>query len=386
MKKRFVTILSLVCAFCLCFGLSACAFGGSDNKGNNPAGGGAGSDEQGSDPTGGGSDGKGLFIGTISEETFQSAEKAARGFLDTEISGIRMLTEFVSYHAERELSQDEIDSLELGEYAQGLKKAEEGKVEYKQITSPSAEAATQTRSVYILTYTDSYRYFAPPAKTGETLTASYFAAIMDEENYQNCTFETVQQAVDYGLSQVSKGMVTADKIWQCKECNFSMGSNGSGPNTSEEMKGEAYWIKDGDITHYVNYIEGSPEQSTDGWEYAAASSDGENSFQAGFDNAIDTMLVTQMIGRFDFSWFVKTSSGFSLRNDLGPDMALPFSYDATVRNGRVEYICAYVNPENDPEFGVERGKFESKIYDFGKTVVEIPAEVSSLIAENKKRD
>ncbi len=125
------------------------------------------------------------YVGTVSSQTFQSAESAAVGFLAEEVSGEQFTATYVGYSKESELSKGAQKKLALGEYSANLQTAEKGIVEY--VESDSSD--TVKRAVYILTYADgSVRYESPLPEIGESLTASYYARFFDLEKYKNLTY------------------------------------------------------------------------------------------------------------------------------------------------------------------------------------------------------
>ena len=117
------------------------------------------------------------FNGKLSEELYVSAESAARGFLENELSAEGIETEFTGYTRERALDEKECSALDLREAKEGLLEAEYGTVRYTERGETWEEACE--REVCILTYSLVYRYYVLPVREGERFTRSEYAFLLE---------------------------------------------------------------------------------------------------------------------------------------------------------------------------------------------------------------
>lgn len=143
------------------------------------------------------------FCGLLSEASYETAEKAAEAFLEEEISGSTSRATFVSYSKTADLSQSELEELELGEIALSeIQSAEIGQVAYTLSLSENSSLAfpffdfaatpgTRTQTLYVLGVSDDFRYFVPSARNGEMITKSYFDHMSDPSKYTNYTADLV---------------------------------------------------------------------------------------------------------------------------------------------------------------------------------------------------
>lgn len=158
------------------------------------------------------------FVGAVSAETYASSEEAVKGFLETEISGKTVEAVFVDYKKEAELNEKEVKELPIDEeYRNGLLSVERGKVEYSEKSvstarvSPFAESDDEViywREVFILTYTDMFRFFVPEQKEGESLSMSYYDSVFEGEKYINCTMNAsiTNEYTEDGIKYTEKTM------------------------------------------------------------------------------------------------------------------------------------------------------------------------------------
>ena len=136
------------------------------------------------------------FKGTVSENTYNTANEAASAFVSEEIAGESVATVH-SVKSNGELSQSKIDSLNIpAELLVGSDSVEEMEVTYDLATvstyarsGGSTYASTKTIKVYVIKYGVDWKYFTPAPITGDTITKSYYDSVFNTEKYTNCTFE-----------------------------------------------------------------------------------------------------------------------------------------------------------------------------------------------------
>lgn len=308
------------------------------------------------------------FQGAISEETYESVESAVKGFLEEEVSGLTVQAEYVGYEKEAELSQKEIDDLPLGEYTEGLLSVEKGQVEYREteeegVALTAASSETTKRTVYILSYTDMFRFFVPPVNTGETLTAKYYDSVFQAEKYYNCTMRVVMKQHEgehlSNSSVIAKATETALYEEDYQNENFS------------GDRDVAYGLeKDGSILWYYSF-----EDEPFRYGYSESGSV-KNFFSDWFD---------MRFGNLDHTYFEKTETGYSLRAEkyaalmeslgLGSAENYTLEYVFNVADGRLADVHMKI------EYGELSSVMDIKFSDFGSTKVTVPEEVKTLMEE-----
>ena len=137
-----------------------------------------------------------VFQGIASKETFSSIEETAEAYLKNEIDGNVSHSEFLRYENKGKLTEQQTDSLSLGEEEKrGLLFVEKIVVIYRETTVAQTLVRLQTtedtytQTLYLLSYEQGvYRYFVPMPEKGEPLSKSYFESVLDPAKYLNCTF------------------------------------------------------------------------------------------------------------------------------------------------------------------------------------------------------
>jgi len=138
------------------------------------------------------------FEGVVSSESYNSPEAAAEAYVADEVVG-NSGVEILSTTSKGVLSNSEITKLNLPEDVKaGLTSVEEIEVKYSEITattfSNSVTADTldtsKTVKVYVIKYTNDWKYFSPAPITGDTITKSYYDSVFNYEKYKNCTIES----------------------------------------------------------------------------------------------------------------------------------------------------------------------------------------------------
>ena len=138
------------------------------------------------------------YVGTVSEEAYETANDAAEAFVENELSGANgaVILETVSNGA---LSTAQVEKLNIpDELMEGATSVEEIEVSYEASSASffncSAESGdvlnkNKVVKVYVIKYENNWKYFTPLPVTGDTISKSYYDSVFDTEKYKNCTFE-----------------------------------------------------------------------------------------------------------------------------------------------------------------------------------------------------
>ena len=334
----------------------------------------------------GGNSGSGAseYQGALSEEIYESVDSAVQGYLETEVSGMAITAVYVGYEKKAELSKEEIANLPIDEEnAKGIVSAERGTVEYTEAEGKSVayfvaaqSDETYTKEVYILLYENgAYRFYSPALKENDDLTASYFASLFNNEDFMNCTMETTAKS-DMGGAVTEITMVakmTGEAMYSSQ--NYSV--------TFESTKET---INKTTIGYLMNSTSGMVAiSSVDGGKWQAE----EVNLNEG--KTIEDMMKRQYkenLGQFDHTYFEKTATGYKIKDSRMK--AMIESYGVTFDN---DCVCEY-------EITVSEGKIKAwsmnmsytvhgvkcsqtgtaRYYDYGTTMVEVPAEVKALLS------
>ncbi|MDE7464364.1 MAG: hypothetical protein K2M48_04975 [Clostridiales bacterium] len=282
-KKSFVAILlSAVMAIAATFALVGCG----DNDGGN----GDGGDKHAADTS---------FVGSISVQSYESANDAAAAFLTEELDGAATSTTFVSYEKSADLTEEEIAELNLGEdfefTVEDIDSAENGVVSYTESTSAVNESAAgaKTARVVIIKIGSVYWYYVPMFKDGEVLTNSYMDNILDFTKYANVTETVVSKSVVSAGGQMAETSITiTTKIANDKIYFKQVAPN---PYTNQKETTEYYFV----VTEEGLLM------------YDKVGSEWDSSY-SGFDS-LDEFLEAAF--KYDASYFVKTKSGFKMNSE-----------------------------------------------------------------------
>lgn len=294
MKKKILTLL-LVTILCIVSVLSLAAC----NKGDNTP--------------------KDTFYkGTLSEENYATADAAAEAFLANEISGDAINAQLVGYSKQSDLSQAEIDALNItAEEKAQITSAEKGVVTYTESSdeqtvavtasaAPAGAAVVKSKNitVYIIVIDSYYKYYAPSLNSGDVVTKSYFDEVFDPAKYTNCTImieSTSKVTAKPGAQKQTQSVVSTITMKLAGNLGYAtmsiptMAENGAMTSTTMEF----YYVFHGDITDedfdlYLN--------SNGSWQKVPTAT-------AGVD------LDFSVTPTNDNSYFIKTETGFKLNSD-----------------------------------------------------------------------
>ena len=291
MKKKLLSVLTaLLTAIALCIGMVACSNGTVDT-----------------------------FNGALSKESYESSDDAVAGFLATEISGAAVNAELVDYKKTGDLTQQQIDELEVGEVLEEgdtIVSAEIVDVTYKRSTRTgyasapsSAEQNTAVFTIYIIIITPNgttvkeYRYYVPKANNGDVLTRSYFEDVLNPEKYVNCTQE-------YSSTSNTKIGNTSSETkinYTIKTADNRASLEMTMPNLSN------LGMTNTTIYGYFEEVDDvfSAWMSQDGTNYTNA----EYTFLS-YGIKDMTSFVSMCLPQFDHSYYEKTSYGFKIQDEF----------------------------------------------------------------------
>lgn len=319
------------------------------------------------------------FTGAVSAETYESADSAVQGFLDTEISGKTTTAVLVNYSTEGVLSEEEQSKLDIGEeYTEGLLSVEKLTVEYEEesdsddynndsysptaYTLASSSQTTYTKTVYLLTYTGMFRFFVPAMTTGDTLTASYYDSTFQGEKYVNCTMEVTMKQTSSGvtLNSTATAKATYDKLYE----------SGTQTVSGVSINYEGYLV-DTDNGIYVLMKQGL-EDYDGGYAY-------------GYDSINEYFMewFDERFGQLDHTYFEKTSTGYALRADKYNEY-LQSAYLDLTEDFDLSYIINISEGRmSDVTLSISYSGFSStmsiKFTNFGTTEIVVPESVQALI-------
>lgn len=352
-----------------------------------------------------------VFQGIASKETFSSIEETAEAYLKNEIDGNVSHSEFLRYENKGKLTEQQTDSLSLGEEEKrGLLFVEKIVVIYRETTVAQTLVRLQTtedtytQTLYLLSYEQGvYRYFVPMPEKGEPLSKSYFESVLDPAKYLNCTFnlkytgedihdgkKTNEDGSAYAkvagvyLYEFDKGNVTGEEIEQIEEELYTIfQSDGKHIDCTKDLADKEWYISEPRVEYDKN-----------GNEITSAAS--------GVYDAIESVLYRWFGAGIDYSYFEKTNGGFALREEKSREFIFSFLYEELpensgqkfktfiesltdfgaeytvfVNNGIVEQVTYKLYMES--ALGSIRGSYQIQIDDVGTTVIKLPAEIKARI-------
>lgn len=377
MKKAFILAGTLAAALFVSVGFGACSTGGNYSE---------------------------TFKGVVSEETYDSAEKAAEAFFAEEIAEESPGQYTVSYEKGTDLTAEEIAALELGDLkAEDVKTAEHGTVSYTLSTESASlyAAAPQNKgkqvSVIILGLgEDAFRYYIPQPGVGEMISQSYLNSVCDPSFYKNFTLtaksttsmnekvsmQGQSQSIKYSinLSITLKVTETAAFIETTTSASGTLPEGASTPQGKQTVT--VYVVVENE--QLVAYVKG------EGGTYT------RNEYMFSEYDSLSELFTYQQ-PELDYTLFEKTKTGFKLSSDKFDEYVEEYlgdifngfgginvSGEATyfVTEGRLAKGTAKVSAkggasEDGMSFSVSIGASATSNYTaFGSTVVTLPAEIA----------
>lgn len=196
MKKAFVKVMALAMAFGLSFAVVGCGGGSGEAK----------AEKSFINELGGVSE---TYVGTVSEQNFDTAEKAAQSFVTNEVVGEKEIS-VVNTESKASYEGANIATLGLPEaVTSGATAVEQIEVEYKEsevAAMASAPSASSKRvTVYVIKYESNWKYYTPCPETGDTILKSYYDSVFNAEKYKNCTLNSTMD-MSYNIKASGGGM------------------------------------------------------------------------------------------------------------------------------------------------------------------------------------
>lgn len=326
------------------------------------------------------------FNGALSAQTYTSAEEAAVAFLENEISGNTVKAEFVGLEVKSELSEKQIKALALSDDDKsGLSKVEEITITYRERTAVASLAADSadafTQRAYLLTYEDgAFRYFVPQLENGENLTKSYFEDVFDASKYLNVTYDFKCTAVDEdGMTTDWDALakINENAVYEKDEFRYTKGEE------TETKSVEMYMGLFGERYVSAEIFSGSD------WDVNSEVYDEAQKLEwAETLREMGSFVLRRWFGAaIDYTYFVKTDSGFALRSDKLREFIYAMTqeeFDEKIENFSAEYSVfvsqgKISNLSYKFEYGNKKGSYQIECSDYGKTEISLPAEVQSQI-------
>lgn len=324
-----------------------------------------------------------FYTGTLSQESYATANAAAEAFLANEVNGEATDATFESYEKQADMTEDEIAELNLTESElAAVDAAEKGVVNYtegavaQQNVYASATTNVKKIKVYVIHINNTYKYYTPSLESGDVLTKAYFDEVFDPAKYKNCTMTTDMTVVTSASAQgvtVKMTMKATSTMMSTEEKAYvktvtSMSMLGQTQKSTVEMYIEFNGTGD-DYTVYVK-------------------EDGETEWSQSYIEVEELGAVGTIEN--DYSYFIKTKSGFKLNSekfdlylqdamkDLGSvsgiDMnSLKATADYNVYDGKLSKATAVVSAKfsADGTNGTVKATTTVKYSDFGTTVVSV---------------
>ncbi len=240
------------------------------------------------------------FEGTISDESYGSAEEAVSAYISNEVAGNSSVTD-VNATSMGELNESAIKELILPkDFQEGITSVEEFSVAYslsEEASSPFSAASAKT--VYVIKYGMEYKYYVTRPVNGETITRSYYDSVFNEERYDNCTYTKTSVIVVKEGFQKFSATITQSLKRSDNKIFFEQIISGDSAITAQF----------GSQTYIAIYVE--IDQNGQSTMYASNSQDG--SWQKGHFPA--EPLVPFYDQHLNYTYFTKTDFGFILKDD-----------------------------------------------------------------------
>lgn len=381
MKKKILASLLAVVAIFACIGLTACDTGDKINYSE-------------------------TYEGTLSTASYTTADAAAAAFVANEINSEVSQATFDHYEKTADLTEAEIAQLNLTEAEiADIKSAEIGTIYYIKSTSTASYSVTldssvadsnlNSQTIYIVEFNTSsnggtVKYLAPLPQVGEAVTKSYLESVIDFEAYKNCT-QTFEMPMTLKMSQGRQSFtmtintkLTVRITETAVEMTATATANMAGESRTETIK---------------SYLIDSP------YGILQATASGSNYWQVtnytqetGVEKLADLYMYN--LPDVDYSFLVKTSTGFKVRTEyleqvvsdafknadineyLGADVQTTMSAEYFVSEGRLYSAQVYLklNGTIDGIYTTITVKGTNKFTNFGKTTVTVPNGAQEALA------
>lgn len=318
------------------------------------------------------------FVGYLSEITYEDATSAARGFLSEELDGAATSTQFVDAQKGKDLTSNEIASLELGDdiNVADIESASYYTVTYTEGNVARAVAAdagqTKTYEIIIIKIGSHYYYYIPIMPKGGVITNSYISMVCDAQKYLNVTETTVSttttnvEGMTMAATVTSTAKLAGDRAY-VKMVSTVVATFMGESETMEEVE-EYYIVTEEDGVYMYSYNEYS------------------NSWQRGGKLPYDSWedYVLESLFKFDHSYFERTNSGFKMTedklqqylSDVMGNLAAGYTVDSAsanyyVKDARLDEIVVNVSMNG----ALMTSTAHTTYTNYGTTVIELPFDV-----------
>lgn len=214
------------------------------------------------------------YIGSLSEESYDTADDAAAAFVLEEIAEEDVTYTVTSAICDGTLTNEEIATAGISEdLLKDAKSVEKYTVAYSEEKSEAEGRAVTSRSVekieadgngkkvvvYIISGEGWFKYFSPVVVTGETVTKGYYNSIFNSDKYKNCTFiQSVKAETKARMAGESMTiLMSSDSIIRYDDnriyIKMTTSSKGDGENASETVEMYIEKGENGGLDCYVLY-------------------------------------------------------------------------------------------------------------------------------------
>ncbi len=345
------------------------------------------------------------YAGSVSDTFYPSDEQAAYAYVSEQVAGLNRVS-VIGTSPSQSLTQVEIDAMNLSaEDRAGILDVSAIDVTIStndDTLSNDTEAdivvldtlnTTKTVKVYIIKYSDGFKYYSPCPVNGDTITKGYYDSVFNSEKYKNCTYSTkttiTEQVSLLGFFKVDLDITTSQLIRFAENAIYiEQKTESSMLGQGDKQETYAYILQDeaGQITNcYV---------STNGTDWNPG-----DLTAVGFTSAKE--LVPFYDQYLDYTYFTKTDYGFELAEEnskryvdqtlselaeLGAgdfDIEMFSKYyvcEGTLSGMRMEMYMNFSIPTGQDGKSVNADAValtETKISDCGKTVVTLPFDVNN---------
>lgn len=391
-----------------------------------------------------------FYAGALSAETYASPELAAKAFIDAEVSGDVTDATFVSYTKTADLTEEEVEALDIpaAEKAE-IASVEKGEVKYTVASNASVLTSASDEKQYIVVIVkynnQTVKYYSPVLNTGDPLTKSYYDQVFSPDNFKNVTISYKMDipinVSTMGLKFTTKTNMKINAKWDedtygyvKAEMVMDLGSLGAlaGAGSKTKIVTEQFYVNDKTSRFYECSfsritsegktsewsITGRPKDPD--WTYDESDESGESSDDEGnedneydedydwdddwdFGDDEDDGVLTKFLPAFDYSYFVKTKTGFKINSEklsesldiilqdafdqsgmgsigikLGKTSATANYYvsDGKITESVVTANCKYSLDSDGirADYNLKE-KLVIKYTDYGKTVVSVPGDI-----------
>lgn len=329
------------------------------------------------------------YSGAVSQNSYSTEELAALACVNNEISSY---STGESIAATKKLNSSQILQLNLPKTeTKDMLGVDELEMEY--YISKIDPNEKKTAKIYIIKFANEFKYYTLRPADGETVTKSYYNSVFNSQNYKNCTLNSTMEmniqltkgdetaTATMKLTQTVKYSETAIYLEQTTETTTETNKAGNVSSNSENNKVYGYMAKGVNWDYYI---------SRDGeeWTWTTLSS---------FGVSKRSDLLPFAGEKMEYTYFTKTDYGFELTNEkarryiqhtlgqlstyLDENTVIDLFAKYYVCNGALSGMRMDMGMIIDVDYdsstkitGNATAVAESKVTDYGTTVVEKPFE------------